>query len=263
MAYQITNVEWDSSFLGYPIGSLELPADYSETELHETLDAAKGRFRLTVINLMDNGPEELATPDAQCRCYDRKIVFKKPITPPIPPIDPHVKAYISPLCSRQLEQLAIASGAYSRFKKDLELSSQYERLYLTWINHAVRGDLADAVWTWREGAKIYGLMTLRVAKRINPETGKPEREARVGMLAVNNAQRRRGIGGALLDVCDFWSESLGIPTASISTQVENDAVCSLCDKKGYQKVNEESVYHYWSPGWHYDPHRGWQCNAKE
>ncbi|MDR3109129.1 MAG: GNAT family N-acetyltransferase [Planctomycetaceae bacterium] len=256
MTYPVSKIDWDSAFLGYPIGAIEL-AEYDEGKLQATLDACKPHFRLVVISLLSNGPDELNTSNVPCICYDRKLVFKKQVVSPVSPVDPRIRAYVSPLCSSQIEQLAILSGTYSRFKKDPELSAHYERLYLTWINHAVRGELADAVWTWYEGRKIFGLMTLRVAKRVNPATNETQREVRVGMLSVHAEKRHQGIGGALLDVCDFWSESLSIPTVSLSTQADNADICSLCKHKGYQQVNEETVYHYWSPGWSYNPRRGW------
>lgn len=258
MTYQIERIDWDSSFLGYPVGMLELNKDFSEERLRETLLRFQKTFRLIFITLNDQGPDELPTPDAPCICYDRRVVYKKTIQPPIPAVDSHVKAYTSPICTKPMERLAIKSGRHSRFKKDPELSPQYERLFLTWINNSVCSGLSDSIWTWREGGKILGLMTLRYAKRIHPESGQWEREARIGMLAVHDDYRRRGIGTALLNVCEFWCDSLNIPVASLVTQNDNTAICALCEKQGYKNSAEESVYHYWSPHWVYDPHRGWE-----
>lgn len=260
MHYQVDRIEWDSSFLGYPVGLLELPPRYDEERFRKLLLEHQRTFRLIFVTLEADGPDTLPTPDAPCICYDRKLVFKKRIADipkPMPPVDPHIKPYTSPICTKQMEQLAIKSGRHSRFKKDPELSPQYERLFLTWINNSVSGGLADAIWTWREDGRILGLVTIRCAKRIHPGTGVVEREARVGMLSVHDEHRRRGIGTALLDACDFWCDSLGIPCASLITQVDNEAVCALCDKQGYTRETEESVYHYWCPHWGYNPHRGW------
>jgi GNAT superfamily N-acetyltransferase len=147
----------------------------------------------------------------------------------------------------------------TRFRRDPELSPQFERLYLTWINLAVTKELADSIWTWYENGQHLGLVTIRCAKRINPETGQPEREGRIGMLAVDSHHRGRGIGSGLFGACDYWCSSLDIPVNAIITQKDNEATIDLCEKLGFQKDLESSVYHYWSPGWLYDVHRGWCC----
>lgn len=258
MIYQIEHHEWDSTFLGYPVGAVRLSGGYDEAKLQATLREAQRHLRLVFVYLEARGPDRLPSPDAPCVCYDRKVVFKKAIPSSPTPVNPHIKAYTSPICTRQMESLAIKSGRHSRFQKDPELSPQYERLFLTWINNSVCSGLSDSIWTWRDQGKILGLMTLRIAKRVHPETGNRERETRVGMLAVHDEYRRQGIGTALLDVCDFWCDSLDIPVASLATQADNEAACALCLKQGYSLSTEESVYHYWSPYWGYNPHRGWE-----
>ncbi len=259
MTYQIQPVEWESTFFGFPIGSLELPAEYSRETLLKSLREGGRRFRLICIALQNAGPDALEGLDAPCRCYDRRLTFKKQIPKSVPPLAEQIKPYTSTICSKQIEMLAIKSGAMSRFKRDPELSPQYERLFLTWINNSVSGGLADSIWTWRDNGKIVGLVTTRCARRINPESGQPEREARIGMLGVADSFQRKGIGSALLQACDFWCDSLDIPTSSLIVQQDNDAAIALCNKRGYEKTSEETVYHYWTPGWVYDTHRGWIC----
>ncbi len=257
MIYQIHPVDWESSFFGFPIGSLDIPAGFSSMELQETLRAAQQRFRLIYVNLQEFGPESLDSLDAPCFRYDQRITFKKTIPQVVSPVDEHVKPYTSTICSKQIEALAIKSGAMSRFKRDPELSLQYERLFLTWINNSVSGGLADSIWTWRENGKMVGLVTVRCARRVRPDNGQTEREARIGMLAVDDAFRRKGIAGGLLNACDFWCNSLDIPTAALVTQSDNVATIALCEKLGYEQAERDSVYHYWSPGWVYDTRQGW------
>lgn len=257
MIYSVNLIEWESRFYGFPIGGVELPADFSQADLDETLREAKERFRLIVLTAQGNGPQELLTPAASSICYDRRLVLKKSVPHNVPSLDSHVKAYKSAFCSKWLERLAVQSGTMSRFKRDPELSTQYERLFLTWINYSVSGELADSIWTWQEENKHVGLVTIRCAKRIHPETKELEREGRVGILAVDSAYRRRGIGRQLFGACDFWCSSLSVPTVTIVVEKENSETVDLCEKIGYQIAAEESVYHYWAPGWVYDSRRGW------
>jgi len=257
MVYQIHPVEWESAFFGFPIGSLDIPADFSQADLQELLRQGQRHFRLIYVFRQGFGPETLEALDTPCVRYDQRITFKKVIARSVPPLDEHVKAYTSTICCKQLEALAITSGTMTRFMRDPELSLQYERLFLTWINNSVSGGLADSIWTWRENGKMIGLATVRCAKRICPENGQPEREGRIGMLAVHEQFRRKGIAGTLLRTCDYWCHSLDIPIASIITQSDNVATISLCKKLGYEQTETDSVYHCWSPGWVYDTRYGW------
>ncbi|MDR2115404.1 MAG: GNAT family N-acetyltransferase [Planctomycetaceae bacterium] len=260
MTYPVSYAEWDSRFFGFPIGNIDIPSGYSHELLEQSLQTARERFRLICITLHENGPEELLIHNVLCPCYDRKIVFKKLIGDNIPPIDSHVRSYTSSFCSPMLERLAIQSGMRTRFKNDPELSAHYEQLFLTWINYAVTKELADSIWTWYEAGQHIGLATIRCAKRIHPETGEIEREGRIGLFSVDSKHRHRGIGAGLFSACDFWCSSLSIPSSSIVTQRDNTAMIALCQKTGFEIKREESVYHYWSPGWVYDVHRGWLCH---
>ncbi len=142
MIYQIEHHEWDSTFLGYPVGAVRLSGGYDEAKLQATLREAQRHLRLVFVYLEARGPERLPSPDAPCVCYDRKVVFKKAIPSSPTPVNPHIKAYTSPICTRQMESLAIKSGRHSRFQKDPELSPQYERLFLPEIilRHRSVGD---------------------------------------------------------------------------------------------------------------------------
>ncbi|MDR0870695.1 MAG: GNAT family N-acetyltransferase [Planctomycetaceae bacterium] len=257
MSYQIYRADWETKFFGFPIGNLELSADYDAAEFEKSLQFGQEHCRLLCITLQKEGPDSLPTGDAPCVCYDRKLTFKRPVPKNVPPLDLHVKSYASSFCSPALERLAIQSGGMTRFKNDPELSAHFERLFLTWINYSVTGGLADSIWTWREEKTDVGLATIRCARRTNPTTGLKEREGRIGMFAVDEKYRRRGIGSQLFDACDFWCSSLDIPVNSIITQKDNAAMISLCTKIGFQVKHEETVYHYWSPNWLYDTRRGW------
>jgi len=257
MAYQIHPVDWESAFFGFPIGSLDIPADFSLQELQESLRRGQQRFRLVYVFRQEFGPESLESLDVPCLRCDQRMTFKKTISASVASIDEHIKAYTSTICSKQIEALAIKSGVMSRFKRDPELSVQYERLFLTWINNSVSGGLADSIWTWRENNRMVGMVTVRCARRVHPGNGRMEREARIGMLAVDEAFRRRGIAVSLLKTCDFWCHTLDIPTASIVTQSDNAATIALCEKSGFELAEKDSIYHYWSPGWVYDARHGW------
>lgn len=257
MTYSVSLLGWESRFFGFPIGGLELPADFSQEELEKAIQAGRERFRLICVSLAKQGPDLIATSDVPCVCYDRTQTFKKEVPDNVPSLNPHVKAYTSSFCSKWLERLAVQSGVLTRYKRDPELATQYERLFLTWINFSVSGEMADSIWTWREEDKHSGLITISCHKRPRPGSKDMERSAKIGMLAVDEAYRGKGIGQLLFEACDFWCSSLSIPTLAIEVQLDNKELIAICRKSGFQIDSEQSIYHYWSPGWVYDAHHGW------
>ena len=257
MTYPIDPVRWDSQFFGFPIGKIELPSDYVKEMFEATLAEAHAKYRLLFVSVAGEGPDSLSLLGSKCPCYVRKLSFRKHIPKNVELFDSHIQAYKSTFCSSALERLAVQSGTKTQFRQDPELSPHFERLFLTWINFAVSKELADSIWTWYENGQHRGMATIRCAKRVVPETGQVEREARIGMLSVDAQHRRRGIGTHLIMACDFWCSSLDIPVSAISTQKDNEPTIALCTKLGFRQDSESSIYHYWSPGWIYDTRRGW------
>jgi ribosomal protein S18 acetylase RimI-like enzyme len=261
MSYSVSPVLWESSFFAFPIGRLELPADYSADQLEASLYNNQNKFRLICISLASSGPDSLPVCGGECICFDRRLRLTKPVPHNVVSLDSHVRAYTSTFCSKWLEQLAVQSGQLSRFKRDPELSTHFERLFLTWINYSVSGDFADSIWTWREGSRHVGLVTIRCIRRQVNEHGEFERDGCIELLAVDSQYRRRGIGTHLFDACDFWCSSLAMKNVMLTTQLENEQTIKLCEKIGYKKAEEATVYHYWNSGWVYDTRRGWINNV--
>ena len=257
MTYPIESIRWDSQFFGFPIGKIELPCDYVLEALETVLREAHTKYRLLFITIRNEGPDFLSLLGNPSPCYVRKLSFKKEVPKNVEMFDARIRAYTSTFCTPALERLAVQSGTMTQFRQDPELAPHFERLFLTWINFAVTKELADSIWTWNDHGTHLGLVTVRSAKRVDPQTGQMEKEGRIGMLAVDSQHRRRGIGINLLRACDFWCSSLDIPVSAIFTQKENEPAIALLKKFGFQQDSEHSVYHYWSPGWSYDARHGW------
>jgi RimJ/RimL family protein N-acetyltransferase len=257
MTHPIDPVPWESRFFGFPIGKIEPPENYTQEELETTLREAHSKYRLMFVTVFGEGPDSLSLLGNKCPCYVRKLFFKKDVPEKAEVYDDRIKAYTSTFCIPALERLAVQSGTMTQFRQDPELDPHFEQLFLAWINFAVTKELADSIWTWNENGKHFGLATIRCAKRTDPETGQTEKEGRIGMMSVDVNQRRRGIGTNIIKACDFWCSSLNIPVNAIFTQKDNEPAIALCKKLGFRQNQEGASYHYWSPGWIYDSHRGW------
>lgn len=257
MTYSITPARWDSQFFGFPIGNIELPDDYDKEILEKTLRGVHSEYRLLFVSVQGAGPDTVSLLNLQCPCYVRKLFFKKDVPPHADSYDSHIRPYTSTFCSLALEKLAVQSGMLTQFRLDPVLAPHFEQLFLTWINFAVSKELADSIWTWYENGEHLGLATIRSAKHVDPATGQFKKEGRIGMFSVDSHHRERGIEEQLIKACDFWCSSLDIPTNALVTQKDNEPTVALCKQLGFKQDSETSVYHYWSPGWIYDSHKGW------
>ena len=257
MTYPITPARWDSQFFSFPIGNVELPEEYDKKILETTLQEAHKKYRLLFVSVRGEGPETMSLLAHQCPCYVRKLFFKKDVPQLTDSYDSRIRPYTSTFCSPALERLAVQSGMMTQFRLDPVLAPHFEQLFLTWINFAVSKELADSIWTWHENGQHLGLATIRSAKQVDAATGQVEKEGRIGMFAVDSKHRRKGIGTQLIKACDFWCSSLGIPTNALATQKDNESAVALCKHLGFKQDRETAVYHYWSPDWIYDSHKGW------
>lgn len=260
MNYTIFPVEWDTKFFGFPIGRINLTPGFSQEQLAETLKAGKRDFRLIYVFLKDRGPDEIPGLEAPCVCFDRKRVYEKVLEKSAPELDPRLRLYTESACTKRLEALAVISGYHSRFFKDPKIQPFYEQLFLTWINNSVLGGTADAIWIWKgDDGKPSGLATVRVVRNSDPDSGKITKEARIGMIAVEEKYRGRGAATNLLKACEYWSISLDLSKTSMLAPADIPEYCRICEKAGYSPGTEVSVYHYWTPGWIYNPKFGWRA----
>ncbi|MCL2304686.1 MAG: GNAT family N-acetyltransferase [Planctomycetaceae bacterium] len=259
MIYTIFPVDWDSKFFGFPVGRINLNADFSLENLNETLRLGKNDFRLIYLFLKEKGPNEFEGFEVPCVCYDRKLVYEKKVHTLPSELDPRLRLYTEAACTKRMESLAVISGLQSRFRRDPQTSPFYEQLFLTWISNAILGGTADAIWVWQgDDGKPSGLATVRVVKQTNSPTGQTVKEGRIGMLAVEEKYCGRGVGSSLIKACEYWSISAGLDQVSLAVPAECPAYNRVCNKAGYIPGSEISVYHYWSPSWEYDPRQGWK-----
>jgi dTDP-4-amino-4,6-dideoxy-D-galactose acyltransferase len=135
-----------------------------------------------------------------------------------------------------LESLALASGAYSRFKIDPQIPQPvFDLLYRTWIRKSVTGELAERVFVARVQGIECGMVT--VAKEGERGT--------IGLMAVAETERCRGIGRAL--VCCARRHHLAMNRQSIQvvTQQSNKPACTFYENVGFRVERIESEYHFW------------------
>jgi dTDP-4-amino-4,6-dideoxy-D-galactose acyltransferase len=107
-------------------------------------------------------------------------------------------------------------------------------MYRIWLEKSVDGRLADAVLVAVDGNELNGFVTIR----------KDENKGTVGLIAVDQSVRGKGIGRELLLAVENWGRSNGCSAISINTQKENSGACNFYLKSGYAVVRSLDIFHF-------------------
>ena len=150
---------WDSDLFGFPVASIS-PAAVDEDRLPDavaTLRSAGVRLAYATVPWSDARGRQ-ALEEAGARCVDRRVRFRgEARSDPVMPLD--VATVRGGLCTPDLERLALASGAHSRFRVDARIpTGVFERLYLAWIRRSVAGEIAGDVLVIHDGPAAVGMV---------------------------------------------------------------------------------------------------------
>lgn len=172
------------------------------------------------------------------RLVDRKTTLTKelPQGDGKPALPPEVTLLENRDVSADLIDLALASGAFSRFKLDKNFrQGEFENLYTVWITRSVKREIADAVYIIRPHNDILGLITLASL----------DRAVDIGLLAVAGGQRGKGYGRALVEAASFQAAQNGLGTISVKTQLDNAAAVAFYRGCGFSIAAVDYIFHVW------------------
>ncbi len=241
----LEKLEWDSEHFGFPVACLTA-SDLDEAGVARSLEAAiDAGFRLIYWT---TGADRML-PEPLLATYggllaDRRAVFELSDLSMIRQVSSersvsgwriveHERGPASP----RLVELAISAGEDSRFNRDKRIPRDlFEGLYEIWIQRSTRGELADAVLVAEtaEGKPI-GLITIAM----------PDGSGKLGLLAVAEEARGRGVGSRLMESAHRWMATRYVPRAWLITQLRNQAACRLFSRMGYKLAELANVYHFW------------------
>ncbi len=225
---KVTRKDWDSDFFGIEIGTIDV-SNFSEKQI---LDAIRTEFELIYIfsstdieNLKFDYSSSLIELALE---VDYSLELENNIN--------ILKAIGNVSDFELLKKLALQSGEFSRFAKDPRfVNNEYEKLYTEWITKSCNNVKTD-VYVYCQESKICGFVTL-------------EKESdcfSIGLLAVDNSQRGKGIGKALVDRCVLEAQKNRQNRIVVKTQGENIAAILLYQKKGFEIIKTSNVYHLWN-----------------
>ncbi len=167
------------------------------------------------------------------RYYERRCLPTKPGTTTSVAAD--VELYGGG-ADASLEDLAVQSGAYSRFAVDSEIGrDRFEQLYRLWMRKSISGELADAVLVAGPSSNPGGMITVRAS----------DARGEIGLVAVAPEERGRGVGKQLLLAAQVWFEQQACDRVVVVTQGANEPACKLYENCGFQCEKVEDFFHFW------------------
>lgn len=168
-------------------------------------------------------------------------------------INPHVRLQLHPKSdspSEALCLLAVASGQWSRFRVDSNISNQvFEGMFGAWLKNSINQSFADATFVAIdiETEEEIGFITLK----------RKDLTVSIGLLAVSASHRRKGIASMLLSRGALWAlEQNGLNTKgvySVVTQGSNEIALNCYKSFGFELSLIQDIYHIWLPQYLEEP----------
>ena len=229
----ISTLDWDSSFFGIRIGKASISSQDELDRILSLKNDLREKYDLIYV-LSEPG---LSFPTCEVSFSDTRVVYSALLSVPVSkPSNLHIFEYTSQNVSNELQELALASGVYSRFRLDSKFPPQsYERLYSRWIDQSVKHIMATEVFCYMNDNKTLGFVTLHR----KGDTGD------IGLLATSKESRRSGIGSTLLKFVRDYAVAKGCASLSVATQERNTAACGLYEKAGFSIMSKTAIRHWW------------------
>lgn len=229
---KLKELEWDSSFFGYPIAKVTIVNN--QFDFHQFEQCAI-RYKLLYVF----SKEKLT--HSNLKLVDQKVEYAQDITQRnnllsltnnIKEFDTHIHDI------EELVSLALESGIYSRFKIDDNFkNNEYYRLYKEWTLNSINYNLAFTVQVYVEENKILGFLTLSKLS---------ETTADIGLVAVHKEARGKGVATKLINKAIDIAKEKGFEKLRVVTQSNNKPACNLYLKAGFKPINKTFIYHYWN-----------------
>jgi ribosomal protein S18 acetylase RimI-like enzyme len=231
---ELKKLDWDSNFFELPVYSLEVTEPIEKNELQRILGTEKAT--LLYVYLKDENAELHDRLVAQgALFFDTRIIYEKLLssTNALKP-SVMINDYAGAL-TKELHELAIQAGRYSRFNNDEKLRPYFEGLYKTWIVNSLNRDFAERVFVYEDEGAIQGFVTCSVKNG----------EGWTGLISVDPSCQGRGVGTSLLANAESYYFEKHIKRSLVITQEDNLKACRFYESCGYEISQREFIYHWW------------------
>lgn len=232
-------LEWDSAFFGFPVARID-----PELRARDALESALAALGARSFRLAYWQPPADESLRATARALGGTLAgtlarFERALAPGAEA--PARAGFVLERCgapTRELEELALAAGARSRFAVDPRMpAGTAARMYAIWIRESFGGAMGDEVLAARDAAGAAGLATLK----------RDGTEGTIGLVAVAARLRGAGVGQLLMEAAAARFAQLGAVRAVVVTQGENLAACRLYESCGFAQAGVRLAVHFWLP----------------
>jgi dTDP-4-amino-4,6-dideoxy-D-galactose acyltransferase len=139
-----------------------------------------------------------------------------------------------------LRALAAVAHTDSRFYYDLHFARERcDALFAAWIEKSCLGEAAEAVLVAEIGGRPAGYVTCLLP------AAEEARHGRIGLFAVAEAARGRGVGSLLVAAALGWFAGRGAERVSVVTQGRNVRAQRLYQRAGMATERVELWFHRW------------------
>ena len=229
----IKQLNWDTEFFGYKVGQIIMSNNkkFSASAFQTYVNDYKLIYVLSSEKVAVNG----------LKLVDKKVTFQQK-TSIKDDLNKNPSAKIESFKEgvhdyESLKKLALSSGENSRFKIDENFkNNEYSKLYNQWINNAVYKDKAMDILIYRD-KEILGFTTIEK---------KSKYLAVIGLVAVSEQERGKGIASKLIESSINRAFELGFKTIQVATQFENIPAMRLYEKCDFKIKDITYIYHYWN-----------------
>lgn len=228
-------LDWDSRFFGVSIARA-VPSRVDLVARDVILDWCRTQDIDCLYFLADEDADTMRVLEnaAFSRVDDRVTLELQPIPPVSSPQADTRAACQSDIAA--LRHIAAVSHYDSRFYNDRHFDRERcDELYRVWIERSCQGWADHVVVVERDGNAV-GYLTVHLRE---PDS------ASIGLVGVDPAYRRHGIGARLMDGALAWISGQSVTRVRTATQGRNAASQKFFQKAGFRLTGRAIWYHRW------------------
>jgi dTDP-4-amino-4,6-dideoxy-D-galactose acyltransferase len=230
-------LEWDSSFLGFAVGKIELFDKPNDSTFSQILEIGYS-YKLCYLFSSQELKYKIIDYNKSLFLADIKLIFGidlKNFPIEFDTIDNNYRVLTEIV--PDLNNLALLAGKFSRYKTDPKFNENvFERLYEEWLRKSITGHLADQVVGYYIDDEIAGFITLL----------KKDNKVSIGLVAVSERFQRLGIGKKLIKFAIDYGIKNKAEQLIVETQAANNPACILYNSIGFKEIDKIYIYHLWS-----------------
>lgn len=238
---KISVLDWDSGFLKKPVAKIEIDNN-EQVEFNSVLQLCKSRkFKLVYIflnssnkNLVKSFKKQLGEPVNIKQVYQSESLKKNSIEKIGYVAIKINKKNVTGEIEKQLLQMAIKAGKFSRFKLDKKIGDKkFVELYKTWISTIVKDKNCSIIVSYEKSNELAGFLAYK----------KKHAEIKIEFISVKEAFKKKGIGKGLINTLLNEADSKKIKLVKVETQAENTAACKFYKSCGFSLSESYHVFH--------------------